>query len=169
MRYLGLAAGLAVTLAACGSAATSSNSTPTPAASATAVATAAPTVASVAIATGTVAGIGTVVVDVNGHTLYHFTAEASGTIACTGGCPSTWPPAVLPAGETVSPSASLPGKFGTVTRPDGSTQITYNSWPLYAFAGDTAAGQAKGQGLLGKWFAATPGLAPPGATAHPTM
>jgi predicted lipoprotein with Yx(FWY)xxD motif len=165
-----LLAAATAALAACGS--STSGNAPSGAAAASSSPTAAapsPTAAGIVIATGTVSGVGTVLVDAGGHTLYHLTAEASGTIACTGACSTNWPPEVVPPGESVTPSGSLPGTFATVKRPDGTTQATYNGWPLYAFAGDTAAGTANGQGKLGKWFAVTPDLAAPGAAASPTM
>ena len=172
MRHLAIAILAAAALVACGSSTTSSSSSaPASSSSSSASSSSAltPTAATVAISTASVSGVGTVLVDANGHTLYRFTPEASGTISCTGACTSNWPPAVLPAGETVAAGAGLTGRFATIARPDGSTQITYNSWPLYAFAGDTAAGQANGQGRLGKWFAVTADVAPPGAAASPTM
>lgn len=174
MRHLAIAVLAAAALAACGSSTSSSPSSSAPAANsssstATSSSAATPTAATVAIATASVSGVGTVLVDANGHTLYRFTPEASGTISCTAACATNWPPAVLPSGETVAPGAGLTGRFATIARPDGSTQITYNSWPLYAFGGDTAAGTANGQGRLGKWFAVTPDVAPPGAAASPTM
>ena len=58
-------------------------------------------------------------------------------------------------GHVVAPSG-LSGQLGSFSRPDGSTQVMYKGMPLYTFVGDTAAGQANGQGLLNLWFAATP-------------
>jgi predicted lipoprotein with Yx(FWY)xxD motif len=55
------------------------------------------------------------------------------------------------------------GQLGLVTRAGGAQQITYSTWPLYTFAGDAAAGQTSGQGVVGfggKWLVATPGLQP---------
>ena len=46
--------------------------------------------------------------------------------------------------------------LGTITRDDGTTQVTYNGWPLYYFAGDTAASDTAGQGLGGVWFLVSP-------------
>lgn len=163
----------AAVLAACGSSAnTSSNNSNAGAAATSSAATPTATpAATLAINTASVSGVGTVLVDASGHTLYRFTPDAAGQTACTGQCASNWPPAVLPAGEQVAPAASLTGKFATMQRPDGSMQVTYNGWPLYAFAGDSAAGTANGQGKLGKWFAVTPDVAPPSAaaSASPTM
>jgi predicted lipoprotein with Yx(FWY)xxD motif len=88
----------------------------------------------------------------NGLTLYINTGEADGTIVCVDSCAENWPPLVAPvdAGEA---TADL---LGTVTRPDGTEQVTYNGFPLYYFVGDTTAGNAAGQGVSGVWFIADP-------------
>jgi predicted lipoprotein with Yx(FWY)xxD motif len=56
--------------------------------------------------------------------------------------------------------AGVNGTLATVSRPDGTVQVTYNGWPLYHFARDTAPGSVRGQGIGGVWFVAKPGLAP---------
>ena len=88
----------------------------------------------------------------DGKTLYINTAEAGGQIACTGGCTSTWPPLTGAA----SAGTGVVGTLGTINRPDGVVQVTYGGMPLYYYAGDTAAGDAKGQGLGGVWYIASP-------------
>ena len=70
---------------------------------------------------------GTVVVTSSGMTLYHLTTEHSGQIQCTGGCATTWPPYTVSSGTMPSGASGL----GTVSRPDGSTQVTYNGEALY--------------------------------------
>ncbi len=65
---------------------------------------------------------------------------------------SRFPPATRPRPETESTEALL----GTTAAADGATQVTYNGHPLYYFAGDSAAGDANGQGLNGVWFVAAP-------------
>jgi predicted lipoprotein with Yx(FWY)xxD motif len=159
-------------LVACGSTSnttTGSASTPTAAATATPSDTPAPTAAptaaptptpappkAVTVGSGSTGNAGTVLVDVSGHTLYRFTPESNGHIACASGCTGTWPPLTVPAGEQVQAQGSLSGKLATIQRPDGTMQATYNGWPLYDFSGDSAAGTANGQGIAGKWFAVTP-------------
>lgn len=103
-----------------------------------------------------------------GLTLYYFTPEKGGVVACTGGCATTWP-ALKATGAPTKPS-SVSGTLGTVALSDGSQEVTYNGWPLHTYAADTAAGQTNGQGVGGKWFAATPaltanGVAPAAATS----
>ena len=55
--------------------------------------------------------------------------------------------AVLAAGEGPATASGVKGTFGTIKRSDGSTQATFDGHPLYTFVGDTAPGQAKGNGL----------------------
>jgi predicted lipoprotein with Yx(FWY)xxD motif len=102
----------------------------------------------VKVSTTSIAGLGSVLVDANGMTLYYDDQESGGSIVCTGSCASIWPPLLLPAGVS-APKASSgvdASKFGTIDRPDGGTQVTYAGMPLYLFTGDTA-GQATGQGF----------------------
>ena len=97
----------------------------------------------------------------DGKTLYYFTADTATTSACSGGCTATWPP-LLTSSASVAPIAGLTGAFTTISR-TGGTQIVYNGHPLYSFSGDQAAGDAKGEGFMGKWFVATADLAPAGS------
>ena len=124
---------------------------------------------SVAIASSDVSGVGTVLVNHAGFTLYHLETETAGKIVCTGSCVGVWPPVLLPAGVMAAHAGTgLPGTLGTIHRPDGGTQVTYNGFPLYTYSGDTAAGQANGQGIQGVWFAVTAagsGVTPPSASA----
>jgi predicted lipoprotein with Yx(FWY)xxD motif len=87
-----------------------------------------------------------------GLTLYILTDEADGTIHCVGDCATNWPPltGTVDAGDA---DASL---LGTIDRPDGSVQATYDGFPLYYFAGDAAPGDANGEGVGGVWFIADP-------------
>jgi Raf kinase inhibitor-like YbhB/YbcL family protein len=97
--------------------------------------------------------------DINGMTLYVFSADqsGSGTSACNGPCPTAWPPAAV-AYAPVTPD-SPPGVVGSIGRQDGSQQLTYNGMPLYNYARDTSPGQTNGQGITafgGTWTVATP-------------
>jgi predicted lipoprotein with Yx(FWY)xxD motif len=106
---------------------------------------------SVTIGTSSAPGVGTVLVDAKGFTLYDLASEAGGTIMCTGACASNWPPLLLPAGvmSATAGSGVSASKLGTITRPDGGTQVTYSGMPLYLFVGDQSPGQANGQGVAG--------------------
>jgi predicted lipoprotein with Yx(FWY)xxD motif len=94
-----------------------------------------------------------------GLTLYQFDSDSGGQPTCTGGCATTWPPFPATAAPPLTP-AGLTGTFGTVTRSDGTTQLTYDSWPLYTYSGDSSTSDANGQGSGGKWFAVTASTAP---------
>jgi predicted lipoprotein with Yx(FWY)xxD motif len=88
-------------------------------------------------------GVGSVLVDKSGMTMYSVKSpsESGGNIKCTGSCTSFW----FPVAASASPGASgLPGKLGSVSRPDGTKQLTYNGLPLYTFKLDTAPGQDHG-------------------------
>jgi predicted lipoprotein with Yx(FWY)xxD motif len=103
------------------------------------------------ISTATVSGVGKVLVDGNGMTLYTLGTESSGTIKCTGSCAQSWPPVLLTGGATAATAGAGvdASKLGTIDRPDGGTQVTYAGMPLYLWVGDTAPGQATGQGVAG--------------------
>jgi predicted lipoprotein with Yx(FWY)xxD motif len=82
----------------------------------------------------------------NGRTLYLFQADKSGTSACSGGCAAAWPPDTV-TGTPQAGSGVSQSLLGTITRADGTMQLTYNGHPLYYFTGDTAGGAAHGQGV----------------------
>jgi predicted lipoprotein with Yx(FWY)xxD motif len=92
----------------------------------------------------------------SGWTLYLFAKDTpnNGTSACYGGCAKTWPP-FYAANLNLTPGLNA-SSFGTITRTDGSKQLTYNGWPLYHFAPDKAAGQTNGQGIVGLWYVVSP-------------
>jgi predicted lipoprotein with Yx(FWY)xxD motif len=78
-----------------------------------------------------------------GFTLYWFVPDTATTSNCNGSCAAYWPPVKGPA--TAGPGVT--GRLGTIKRSDGSTQATYDGHPLYTYVGDTAPGQAHGNGL----------------------
>ena len=104
-----------------------------------------------------IAGLGTVLTTSGGLTLYHYTDEDRGKIDCKGACATLWPP-LLVKGST-KPTAG-PGltasKLGTIRRPDGRLQVTYNGLALYRYAPDRKAGDVKGQGLEREWYVIAP-------------
>jgi len=112
--------------------------------------------------TGTVSGLGTVLVDGQGLTLYMFVPDDQrGQSTCYKACASGWPPLRLPTGVTVPVAGGQaePSLLGTTSRKDGGLQVTYNGWPLYIWVGDTQPGQATGQGidsLGGYWYVLSP-------------
>ncbi|EKX66497.1 hypothetical protein Sipo8835_13435 [Streptomyces ipomoeae] len=99
---------------------------------------------------------GKVLTDSAGRTLYRFdkdTAEPPKT-TCEGQCATTWPP--VPASGATAAEGVDKALLGEVTRPDGTKQLTVGGWPLYYYAKDTKAGDIKGQGLQGTWYASAP-------------
>jgi len=114
------------------------------------------------VTTGPVSGLGTVLVDGKGITLYLYATDEQGQPSrCYDICAVQWPPLVLPPGVThpvAGPGISV-SLLGTSPRTDGSTQITYNGWPLYIWPPDRAPGMATGQALTnagGLWYVLTP-------------
>jgi len=149
-------AATAAILAACSSSGTSaaggsSTSTSSPAA-----------VTAGSLKTATIGGA-TVLTTSKGFTLYSFAPDTSTKSNCNGACAQNWPPVHGPA-----TASGVKGTFGTIKRSDGSVQATFDGHPLYAFVGDTAPGQAKGNGLNaagGLWHeVTTSGTAPAGSS-----
>ena len=95
--------------------------------------------------------IGPVLADSKGFTLYWYSKDTRMTSACTGGCVTAWPPVI--GKPAAAMGVRLTGKLGTITRTGGMVQATYKGHPLYTYAGDTAPGQVKGNGLGGVWHA----------------
>ena|SRR5690349_14509458 len=89
---------------------------------------------------------GTVLVDSSGRTLYATDQDTAGKVACVSNCTSIWAPLTVPAG-TVPSGSGLTGQLGTLTRPDGMTQVAYNGRPLYRFTEDRQPGDAMGNGV----------------------
>lgn len=87
-----------------------------------------------------------------GFTLYYWTEEKSGTIKCTADCATAWPPLLVPKATSVSARVKgATGKFGSITRPDGKRQVTYNGHALYGYFDDKKPGDALCQNV-GGWF-----------------
>jgi len=85
----------------------------------------------------------TVLTNAQGFTLYSFAPDTPATSHCTGSCGAYWPPVT----GTPAAGPGLPGRLGTITRPGGTTQATYNGHPLYTYVGDARPGQANGNNL----------------------
>jgi predicted lipoprotein with Yx(FWY)xxD motif len=102
------------------------------------------------------ADLGTFLVGPNGMTLYIFTKDTPGVSNCSGDCAAKWPPLTVAAGATPTLQLGLMGKLGTITRADGTTQVTFNDMPLYYWASDTQPGDATGQGVGSVWYVVQP-------------
>jgi predicted lipoprotein with Yx(FWY)xxD motif len=151
----GLVLGTAATVTACGSS-SSSTAAGSPSSSAPAGAS---TAAPAAISAKNVPGVGTVLVNGQGQTLYMLTSEKGGKITCTqaNGCTQAWPETLVTNGATTAKAGSgvQASLLGTVKDTSGNLEVTYNHWPLYTFSGDSGPGVAKGQGLTsfgGTWY-----------------
>jgi predicted lipoprotein with Yx(FWY)xxD motif len=160
---LGLAAVVALGLAACGSttdqttpaagsapsssSAGASSSTPS---SSTSSSDGSSSTAGTTLAVGSTT-LGQVVVDGRGRTLYMYGKDTqnSGKSACTGGCLTAWPPVLATGAPTVT---GVSGTVGTIDTPDGKKQVTLNGWPLYTYVKDAKAGDTTGQNVGQIWF-----------------
>jgi predicted lipoprotein with Yx(FWY)xxD motif len=99
------------------------------------------------VGVATIGSAGEVLVDDSGAALYTADQEAGGKISCTGACESQWIPLTVQGSSEPTASADVGGELGTVTRPDGSEQVTLDGTPLYTFADDGGPGKVTGDGL----------------------
>jgi predicted lipoprotein with Yx(FWY)xxD motif len=156
MLALPAAAAAAAVLAACGSSGGSSGSSSGSSSSPAAA-------ASSTLKTAKIGGA-TVLTNGKGFTLYSFAPDTPAKSNCNGTCAQNWPPVKGPA-----TASGVTGTFGTIKRSSGATQATFDGHPLYTFVGDTAPGQAKGNGLNaagGLWHEiTTSGSAPAGSSS----
>src|ERR1700744_1679672 len=109
------------------------------------------------ITTATSSGA-TFLVTSSGQAVYLWAKDTSGMSACTGACAGAWPPVTATGTVTASGSAKA-SDIGTITRSDGTKQVTYDGHPLYTFSGDSGPGTATGQGSDGfgaKWWLVAP-------------
>jgi predicted lipoprotein with Yx(FWY)xxD motif len=155
--------------AACGSSASKSSTasgTSAPASSSSSASapatTAGPAVqssqSSVTVDEHTISGLGSVLTDSAGRTLYMFAPDKQKSVTCTSAaCVKAWPP-LTASGSPKAGSGVKSSLLGTI-KDGSSTVVTYNHWPLYTFVDDTKAGEAKGQGVSGfggPWYAISP-------------
>ncbi len=98
--------------------------------------------------------LGNILVGPNGMTLYLFTQDSAGESVCYGDCASAWPP-LLVEGEPTAGSG-VTADLGTITRRNGSIQVTVDGQPLYYYTPDQQPGDVTGQGVGGVWFVVAP-------------
>jgi predicted lipoprotein with Yx(FWY)xxD motif len=157
LSLLSLSLATSLTLAACGSSSSGSAAT-----------TGSATPAAVVVRTASSPALkATVLTNAAGMTLYSLSAEQNGKFICTNtACTQVWHALSPPASGAPAGIASL----GTVTRPDGTKQVTYKGLPLYTFAQDQHSGEANGQGVkdVGTWSAVTVAAAAPAAGGSST-
>jgi predicted lipoprotein with Yx(FWY)xxD motif len=121
--------------------------------------------AGVTIGTASSANFGTVLTGPTGMTLYTYAKDTATSSACTGQCATEWPPLVT-TGQAMA-GTGVTGQLGTLTRSDGTTQVTYAGRPLYYWQGDTKAGDVTGNGVGGFSVATVSGAAAAPAASAP--
>jgi predicted lipoprotein with Yx(FWY)xxD motif len=92
------------------------------------------------------------------RTVYLFEGDKGTGSSCHGACPQVWPP-VTSTGEPKSAGGAMAAHLGTITRPDGTKQVTYAGHPLYLFARDGDKSDAYGQGVNSfgaSWYVISP-------------
>jgi predicted lipoprotein with Yx(FWY)xxD motif len=102
---------------------------------------------------------GTALVDSTGRALYLFEADSSTMSNCNGPCAQIWPPLLQHGAPVAASGVVQQGLLGSITRVDGTRQVSYDGHPLYYYAGDTNKGDATGQGLNqfgGHWYVVAP-------------
>jgi predicted lipoprotein with Yx(FWY)xxD motif len=103
-------------------------------------------------------GLGRIIVDGRGRSLYLFEKDAHGRSACSGVCVAYWPP-LLANGKSIAIKGAKRSLLGSIRRADGSRQASYAGHPLYFFSGDARRGQTNGEGLRdfgAGWYVLTP-------------
>jgi predicted lipoprotein with Yx(FWY)xxD motif len=94
----------------------------------------------------------------SGRAVYLWAADSMNKSTCSGACAGAWPP-VTSMGKVTAANGAKAADLGTITRSDGTKQVTYLGHPLYYFAGDSGPGQTNGQGsdsFGAKWWLVTP-------------
>jgi predicted lipoprotein with Yx(FWY)xxD motif len=157
-----------LTIAACGSAtvgtlggatstptaATVQTPTPMPTAPPTATPTPTPVIVhatpppamGTALTLRSVGNLGPILVGPNGKTLYLFMSDTAMMSTCSGSCAQNWPP-LTTSGTPRAMGGVSQSLLGTITRQNGTKQVTYHGHPLYYFIADSGPGMASGEGL----------------------
>lgn len=146
---------LALLAAACGSSSNSGTSTHTtsaPASTGTAN-------SSVMLATRSVPGVGTILVNAQGRTLYTFAPDKATKVTCTGACAAIWPPLKISSGKAGVSGGAQASMVGSDSNPAGGEVVTYKGWPLYTYVADPSSGTDHGEGINssgGLWYVISP-------------
>ncbi|HEY2480557.1 MAG TPA: hypothetical protein VGI17_17725 [Solirubrobacterales bacterium] len=146
----------AVVIAGCGGGGSSSSSSESGGSGGGGESEGAPAKATNSSSTGTIGttsieGLGTVLVDSSGMTVYEYTPDKGPMSTCYGECEAFWPP-VVAEGKPTGGEGVMSSALGTTKRKDGTMQVTYHGRPLYTFSEDHAAGEANGNEFEGIWF-----------------
>jgi len=150
-----LSAALCLTAVACHAPTASAGGAYSASSAATPTTTMTPASPAKALLTVRQTSVGYVLATSTGRTIYWYSADTkgSGKSTCTGSCLTAWP--AVTGAPAAAPGVQLAGKLGTITRPGGVVQATYNGYPLYTYAQDMAPGQATGNGAAGAWHVIT--------------
>ena len=151
-----LSAALCLAAVACrGPAASAGAAYGTTPAAPTSMTAAAPAAPAKALLTVRKTGDGYVLATSTGRTIYWYSADTKGggKSTCTGTCLTAWP--AVAGAPVAAPGVQLAGELGTITRPGGVVQATYNGYPLYTYAQDMAPGETTGNGVAGAWHVIT--------------
>ena len=101
---------------------------------------------------------GTILTDGSGRAVYVWAKDGNGMSACTGACTGAWPP-VMASGTVTASGSAKASDLGSITRSDGTKQVTYDGHALYYYVGDSGSGMASGQGsnsFGAKWWLVSP-------------
>jgi predicted lipoprotein with Yx(FWY)xxD motif len=158
----------AVVLAGCGSGYNGGGSAGSASSGSSSSASSSPSSSAQAVLATADTALGHIVVDGKGMTVYVFDKDTpgSGKSACTGGCLAAWPAVVADSAHPEVDGVS--GEVGTITRDDGTLQVTLAGQPLYLWASDKAPGDTTGQGVQGVWWVVKPDGTKITETAAPT-
>jgi predicted lipoprotein with Yx(FWY)xxD motif len=140
---------IVLAVAACGNGSSGASASPTPPTTPTGQA------ATVGVAS---TGLGQILVDSQGRTLYLFQKDTSTTSTCTGACATSWPP-LRATGQPTAGTGANAALLGTTPRSDGGPQVTYNGHPVYLFFQDQKPGDTNGEGVNAfgaSWYVLSP-------------
>jgi predicted lipoprotein with Yx(FWY)xxD motif len=104
-------------------------------------------------------GLGTVLVNAQGRTLYTFAPDKAQRVTCTGSCATYWPPLKISSGKAGVSGGAETSMVGSDANPMGGRVVTYRGWPLYLYVADPSAGTDHGQGINssgGRWYVISP-------------
>jgi len=123
---------------------------------------------SIVIGSASSGTLGTYLTDPAGLTLYTKSGDSATTSTCTGPCAVAWPPVLVATGGSATGGSGVTGTFATLTRADGTVQVTYQGLPLYGWKGDAKPGDTTGEGVNGFVVATVGGpVAVPSASGMP--
>jgi predicted lipoprotein with Yx(FWY)xxD motif len=155
---VGGAVGVAVLAAACSSTSSSTGAAASGSSSGAAASGGSSASGSATVIKTASSSAGMVLTDGSGRAVYVWAKDTGNTSACSGACAAAWPPVTTTGTATASGGANS-SDLGTITRSDGTKQVTYDKHPLYFFAGDSGPGTATGQAsdqFGAKWWLVAP-------------